>query len=284
MRIRWASPSDDMIATGKVTEALRQNAEATGDLRLRMRTLYLEGCSITGGGALDTAGSKLAEALSLAKELEDPYHECGIEIALGAGLAWSGKSEESHSHQSRALELAENHRFVMFGTLARDNLAMLFAEAGKNEEAKRAFIDSIKILEEIGHDRYLTMCYRDLSFLHVASGEFKEARRAAATALRLARSSGDTYECANMVHAIAAIEVADGDPRVGLEYLRSFENYRSEPGAEIDFQDRAKLDRALNTAQERLGPEEAARICQEGKPKPIEEAIVWALSQTADHL
>jgi hypothetical protein len=83
---------------------------------------------------------------------------------------------------------------------------------------------------------------------------------------------------------MATVEVATGDPAVGLQQLRASSSTAEQSVRKSMHKTVPSWIDRLHLAQERLGAEEAQRILGTGTPALIEEGIVWALAATSEDL
>jgi tetratricopeptide (TPR) repeat protein len=173
-------------------EALGQFS-TRGDRDGRMRTVNLLGAIHWERGRIAEAEWCFAEALNLARQLDD------------------------------SLMLAR----------ACNNLASVAHLQGRSDEAAALYRGALLAYQRLGDRRGLAETYHNLGFAYRQTGEWRESESAAATAVRHAEVVGEPGLLALVLGAKAELSIERGDPALAGRELERAVAYADQSGDEI---------------------------------------------------
>ncbi len=272
-------------AHGRRDEALRiatwaaEAAEMEGQPRERHWARYQLAVAQTEAGRLSQALAGFAEALRLARELDDRLAIRDGAHALAALAARTGDTAQARVGFAEALELA---RAMDDSAAIRDELhglAILDAQAGLLDAARAAYGEALDIARALADPAAICLELQGLALVELQQGALEQAQADFVEALELARESGDQDAQMDILSNLGALDAQRGeadDARAALEQaLALAEQLRdarraaralvwlaeveAASGATPVASERFEQARAL---YERLGDAEAARVTE----------------------
>ena len=272
-------------AHGRGDEALRiatwaaEAADTEGVPRERLWARYQLAVAQTESGRLIPARAGFAEALRLARELDDRVAIRDGAHALASLAARAGDSEQAREGFTEALTLAremEDHAAI------RDELhglAILDAQAGQLEQARREYSEALTLARTLGDPTAIYLELHGLALVEMRLGALERAQKACVEALELARELGDLGAQADVLSSMGALDAQSGDADYARDELEQSlalaEQMRDERRAaralvwlaevEAASGDTASASQRLEQARalyERLGDAEATRVTE----------------------
>jgi tetratricopeptide (TPR) repeat protein len=205
-------------AHGRRDEALRiaqwaaEAADAEGDdLHERHWARYQLAVAQSEAGMLTQARTGFAEALGLARELNDPVLVRDGAHALAALAARTGEAELARASFSEALTLA---RELDDPASVRDELhglAILDAQANRLPEARAAYTEALSLARALGDDWATYLERYGLALVEMRAGETEQAREGFAEALALAERMDDRGARCDVLSSLGALDAQRGE-------------------------------------------------------------------------
>lgn len=204
-------------AHGRRDEALRiaqwaaEAADAEGDLHERHWARYQLAVAQSEAGLLPQARVGFAEALRLARELNDPALVRDGAHALAALAARTGEAELARASFSEALTLA---REIDDPASVRDELhglAILDAQANRLPEARAAYTEALSLARALGDDWATYLERYGLALVEMRAGETEQARAGFAEALALADRMDDRGARCDVLSSLGALDAQRGE-------------------------------------------------------------------------
>ncbi len=272
-------------AHGRRDEALRicawatEAADAEGEPHERLWARYQLAVAQTEAGQLQPARAGFAEALRLARELEDPATIRDAAHALAALAARAGDSEQARAGFAEALRLA---RELDDPATIRDELhglAILDAQSGLLDEARAEYSEALDLARTLGDAWAIALESYGLALVEMRAGRLDVARVGFIETLELARALGDTTASMDALANLGALDAQRGEIALARDELEQglalAEQQRDErraaralvwlaeveaaSGAKPAASERFHQARAL---YERLGDDEAQRVTE----------------------
>jgi tetratricopeptide (TPR) repeat protein len=199
-----------------MAEAALAQFRSRGDRDGRMRSLNLLGVIAFERGHLDEAERTLAEALELARELDDSLMAARASNNL-ASLAQLGEKHEvalslyrsalvSYQRLGDRRGMAETHH----------NLGLVFRQMGRLHDAQESVEQAVRLADAAADRSLRALTLTGQAELHLGLGELARARQDAVLAQQLARETGDEVGAAEAGRLRALVGLAEGDLDLAL--------------------------------------------------------------------
>ncbi|HZC06010.1 MAG TPA: hypothetical protein VE338_10240 [Ktedonobacterales bacterium] len=204
-------------AHGRSDEALRiatwaaEAADMQGQPRERLWARYQLAVAQTESGRLIPARAGFAEALRLARELDDHLAIRDGAHALASLAARAGDSEQAREGFTEALALA---REMEDAAAIRDELhglAILNAQAGRLDDARAEYREALALARAGGDPTAIYLELHGLALVEMRLGALEQAQRACVEALALARELDDPGAQIDVLSSMGALDAQRGD-------------------------------------------------------------------------
>jgi tetratricopeptide (TPR) repeat protein len=204
-----------------MAEAALEQFQARADRDGRMRALNLLGVIAFERGHLDEAERNLAEALLLARELDDSLISARASNNL-ASLAQLGQRPEAALSLYRSA-LVSYQRLGDRRGMAETyhNLGLVFRQTGRPHDAQEAVEQAIRLAEQAADPALRALTLTGQAELYLGRSELAPARQAAGVAQQLAREAGDDVGAAEAGRLRALVALAEGALELALQEAES---------------------------------------------------------------
>lgn len=250
----WSASVSDSLDDGNryASEALAL-ARDSGDPRSLVRALRVHARNCCLGGAFEEARRSAREALDLAERLPDwPFSVVEILAVLHAAEQESGNLDASEQLLQRALDLA-----VAGGSRRQQSVILIsvgeaFRLRGDFKRAEECYRKMLVLASEAGFVRLISLGNLNLGLVRLLTRDFAGARDALCTALGQSLYRNARDHVAVSLLGLAALEAISGDAARAARWLGAIEHGLGR--LVIEITDRAVLDLAHDTAEQKLGP------------------------------
>lgn len=215
----------------EVLEQFRQ-LSAAPDLR-RPDVQLLAATAATRLGELDLGSNLGAEALGQFSTRGDRDGRMRTLNLLGAIHWERGRIAEAEWCFAEALHLARQLDDSLMLARACNNLASVAHLQGRSDEAAALYRRALLAYQRLGDRRGLAETYHNLGFSYRQAGEWQESESAAATAVRHAEVVGDAGLLALVVGAKAELSVERGDSALAQRELERAALLAEQSGDEV---------------------------------------------------
>ncbi len=221
---------------------------------------------------LDEATMHLEQALA-------SFQRSGDELGAAAALASLGITAEYRGDLESACELMEDCLSISreCGDSRRiassmDNLGFFWQQRGDLDKARGLHQESLELARKVGDQSLVAASLTNLGSTSRQQGAFARAREALTESLMIARETADrSRDVADVLEEFAALEVAQGDGRKGLELFASAEKIRQAVGYPLRDFFHAMYDPLIEAARAVVA--DHAEVWQQGRSMSIDEAI-----------
>ncbi|HEU5304170.1 MAG TPA: tetratricopeptide repeat protein [Gemmatimonadales bacterium] len=184
-------------------------------------------------GEFDLAASLADEALGLFRTRGDWDGRMRTLNLLGAIHWERGRIAEAERCFAEALRLARGLQDSLMLARASNNLASVAHLQGRWDEAAALYRGALLAYQRLGDRRGTAETYHNLGFAYRQAGEWREAEDAAANAVRHAEVVGEPGLLALALGARAELSIERDDPALAERELERAARYAEEAGNEI---------------------------------------------------
>jgi predicted ATPase/class 3 adenylate cyclase len=272
----WLAPALYREGQQWIVRALKRSRQDASDVRFR--ALALAANLAWHGGDYSQAEFFVAEALAIARQLDDP-------VLIGDALAQSGAVAYRQGAYGRAEELLlEAHELLRrraAGNWYGGELSLLGDMAlvqGHFDQAAAWYAQAIEILKKTGHLWDLTDAEEGLGALNVCTGNLIEAAALYRESLDRAQDHGFTMLVSSALLGVATMAVASRQPETGARLLGAAEGIAESLGVPIYPRDLPVRERGLDALRAALGEERLAAEREAGQALSIDVAVGEAMA------
>ena len=215
--------SQDFYTAAQPTEALQGAAHAarlssgTGKEALLCYALHVQGMALTDLGRFAEAMVTNAEALSIARELQDGWREISSVGSLGQVCVAMAQWDVAARYYEQARDLAEQKHENFLELLMRINLADCFLQLRDAASGLLALGRFPSNSHQARRDLIIAVGgFSTLARLHLLRGDVDAARIHAAEAFRLSGMAQDQRQAQGLEATLGLIDVLSGSVDVGL--------------------------------------------------------------------
>ena len=257
-------------------------AAARGDAATPLRAMVhnAAGGLAFAQGDLAHARAHLEASLALWGELGDPLRVQPCLTNLGLIAATQGDWEAARAWDAESLALARELADERAIALVLGNLGVLKGHLGEHEAAQAHLDEALDITRRLGDSMRVAMALANLGTLAVRRDRGREAGERYAESLRILRSLGARHNVAECLEGLAWIAARVGHLDRAMRLAGAAATIRDALGAPAPPASRHLVDDWLARARTRLGGD-AARMWEEGRDLPVEQAIALALEAEA---
>jgi predicted ATPase/DNA-binding SARP family transcriptional activator len=225
---------------------------------------------------------ELEEALSIGRELDDPWNTATALRNLGLLENIQGNYSQARSLLEQSLEIwhkigpewkLESSRILTF-------LGDVALNLGEEDHARSFYEETAAILREHGDKNFLAYSVRRLGQLACRQGDYEKAIALSKESLSLNQKVGDRRGVMACIASFAAIAVARGRFEHAARLMASVEHQLASIGTRLLQLDKFEYERNLAILRERLDEKSLAACLARGRAITIEQAIASALDET----
>ena len=225
---------------------------------------------------------ELEEALSIGRELGDPWNTATALRNLGLHENIQGNYSQARSFLEQSLEIwremgpewkLESSRILTF-------LGDVALNLGEEEHARSLYEITAAILREHGDKNFLAYSVRRLGQLACRRGDYEKAMAFCKESLVLNQKVGDPRGVLACIAGFAAIAVARGKFEYAARLMATVENQLASIGTRLLQLDKFEYERNLVFLREHLDKKSLAKFLAQGKAMTLEQAIASALEET----
>jgi predicted ATPase len=227
-------------------------------------------------GEHETALGHVASIEPLLPRLEDPYLRGLLHLVTAWILPIAGDYEGSHRAAEAALEQLRALDEPFWTATAAGTLCHLKGVRGLLEEARSLAIEALEIGQRIDNPALIGPAQVSLGAIEVIAGRPEAGRPLLEMGARLTLESKDTQRLTLALAALAALALAEGDPRRAALALGAADGLRRRVGLRfwpIVLDGESAL---LRRVQQALDRDEIARLMAEGAALSRHDAVLRA--------
>jgi tetratricopeptide (TPR) repeat protein len=207
------------------------------------------------GGRNEEAADLLAESVEIRRRLGD---EAGVSVSIGnLALVARDRGDLDGAEAMLRESIATRERLGDRQRVAvvRHNLALVLFDRGELDRAVAELEAAIAIARELGHRSEAANALSDLGFVTAAAGDPSRAGRLQLDALALADRIGSPGIVAQSIDGIAGLVAGEGRPIEAATLWAAAETIRRVTHYHLLLADRARIDREIAAARERVSEE-----------------------------
>jgi predicted ATPase len=225
---------------------------------------------------------ELEEALSIGRELGDPWNTAAAVLYLGLLASMQRNYVEARSLLEQSLEISRTMgpegKVVLSWTLTF--LGDVALNQNESKEARSFFEETVAILREIGDKNFLAYSLRRLALLAWREKDYKKAIALCQESLSLNRELGDPRGVLACLAGFAGIAVVQGKFARSAQLMAAVETQLAAMAMQLLPVD--KMEYELHLAQLRAQVDEGTfnKSWAKGKEMSLEQAIAFSLEET----
>ena len=225
---------------------------------------------------------ELEEALSIGRELGDPWNTAAALLYLGLLASMQGNYVEARSLLEQSLEISRTMgpegKVVLSWTLTF--LGDVALNQNESKEARSFYEETVAILREIGDKNFLAYSVRRLGLLAWREKDFRKAIALCQESLSLNRELGDPRGVLACLAGFADIAVVQGKFARAAQIMAAVETQLAAMGMRLLPVDKMEYDRNLAHLRANVDEKALATFWAKGKEMPLHEVIAFALEET----
>jgi len=222
-----------LVGAGRFQDALEQFREMAAPESRRPDVQLLAATAATRMGELDLGTGLGVEALGQFSTRGDRDGRMRTLNLLGAIHWERGQIGEAEWCFADALQLARQLDDTLMQARAYNNLASVAHLQGRSDEAAALYRGALLAYQRLGDRRGTAETYHNLGFAYRQAGEWREAENAAANAVRHAEVVGEPALLALVLGAKAELSIERGDPALAGRELERAARHAESAGDEI---------------------------------------------------
>jgi tetratricopeptide (TPR) repeat protein len=225
---------------------------------------------------------ELEEALSIGRELGDPWNTATALLYLGLLASMQGNYVEARSLLEQSLEIwrtmgLEGKTGVSWTLTFLGDVAL---NQNESKEARSIFEAAVAILREIGDKNLLAYPVRRLGLLAWREKDFARAITLCKESLSLNRELGDPRGVLACLAGFADIAVVQGKFARAAQIMAAVETQLAAMGMRLLPVDKTEYERNLAQLRANMDKKAFLKVWPQGKRMSLEQAIVLALQET----
>ena len=225
---------------------------------------------------------ELEEALSIGRELGDPWNIATALRYLGLLASMQGNYVEARSLLEQSLEIwrsmgPEGRRGVSWTLTFLGDVALNQKESN---EARSIFEECVAIQREIGDKNFLAYSVRRLGLLAWREKDFEKATVLCQESLSLNRELGDPRGVLACLAAFADIAVVQGKFARAAQIMAAVETQLAAMGMRLLPVDKTEYERNLAQLRAQFDERTLYKFWAKGKEMSLDDAIAFALQET----
>jgi predicted ATPase/DNA-binding SARP family transcriptional activator len=225
---------------------------------------------------------ELEEALSIGRELGDPWNTAAALLYLGLLASMQGNYVEARSLLEQSLEISRtmgpDGKVVLSWTLTF--LGDVALHQSESKEARSFFEETVAILREIGDKNFLAYSLRRLGLLAWRQKDYRKAIALCKESLSINRELGDPRGVLACLAGFADIAVVQGKFARAARLMAAVETQLAAMGMRLLPVDKLEYERNLAHLRENMDEKALAKFWAKGKAMPLEELTAFALQET----
>jgi len=222
---------------------------------------------------------ELEEALSIGRELGDPWNTAVALLYLGLLASMQGNYVEARSLLEQSLEISRTMgpegKVVLSWTLTF--LGDVALNQNESKEARSFYEDSVAILREIGDKNFLAYSLRRLGLLAWREKDYRKAIALCQESLSLNRELGDPRGVLACLAGFADIAVVQGKFERGATLMAAVETQLASMSMRLLPVDNMEYERNLAHLRTNLDEKILTKFWAKGQEMFLEQAIEFAL-------
>ena len=222
-----------LVEAGQFQDALEQFREMAAPESRRPDVQLLAATAATRMGELDLGTGLGVEALGQFSTRGDRDGRMRTLNLLGAIHWERGQIGEAEWCFADALQLARQLDDTLMQARAYNNLASVAHLQGRSDEAAALYRGALLAYQRLGDRRGTSETYHNLGFAYRQAGEWQEAENATANAVRHAEVVGEPGLLALVLGAKAELSVERGDPALAGRELERAARHAESAGDEV---------------------------------------------------
>jgi non-specific serine/threonine protein kinase len=224
---------------------------------------------------------ELEEALSIGRELGDPWNTATALRYLGLLASMQGNYVEARSLLEQSLEIwrrmgPEGQTGVSWTLTFLGDVAL---NQNESKEARSIFEECVAIQREIGDKNFLAYSVRRLGLLAWREKDFARATMLCQESLSLNRELGDPRGVLACLAGFADIAVVQGKFERGATLIAAVETQLAGMGMRLLPVDKLESERNLALLLTQLDDKTFKKFWGKGRAMSLEQAIAFALEQ-----
>jgi predicted ATPase/class 3 adenylate cyclase/Tfp pilus assembly protein PilF len=260
-----------------------QDVLSAGGLSSRTRAAMLYGAGVLARlqGDFTAARPLLEESLSLSREQEDMNAVTRALIDLGAVAAEQDDLEHAEALYEEAA--ARSHESGKHRTVATvlNNLGNVATRRFDYARAESLYRESLVLARQLKDASGTGLALANLGYVTYRQGDLSGARTHLREALRSAREAGFLFLATHGLAHLAEVESTAGAWERAARLFGVAEARFAAMGSHVSRQRREAYDQRLAAVRDQLGESAWEQARQEGAALPFEEAIAYALGESA---
>jgi predicted ATPase len=242
------------------------------------RASALSGAALLAGltGDTGTALARAEEAISLHRELGEPWRIADAVHALGYAKAEAGDmlgARDLFEECIRLFRAAGDEDYAMWVTRS---LGWTYHDTGDLERARAIHEENLRHARELGNVGVEATTLAVLGMLLIDEGHPDDALPLLAAAYRLHEDLGESLEVATDLSRFAAALAGKGEPEAAAELSSLSDALREELGARVPWVERL-AERTIADVREALDPVTFERAWERGRRLTPDDAVALAL-------
>jgi predicted ATPase/DNA-binding SARP family transcriptional activator len=225
---------------------------------------------------------ELEEALSIGRELGDPWNSAAALLYLGLLASMQRKYVEARSLLEQSLEISRTMgpegKVVLSWTLTF--LGDVTLNQNESKEARSFYEETVAILREIGDKNFLAYSLRRLGLLAWREKAYRKAIALCQESLSLNRELGDPRGVLASLSAFADIAVVQGKFERGATLMGAVDTQLAAMGMRLLPVDRMEYEHNLAQLRAQFDERTLNKFWAKGKVMSLEQAIAFALDGT----
>ncbi|WP_051793805.1 BTAD domain-containing putative transcriptional regulator [Kibdelosporangium aridum] len=170
--------------------------------RLEAEIVKWSGLACVFLGRLDKAVEDLTQALDLYRRTENRHGQANTHIGLGFALVDKGQFEEAMPHYGKALELNREINSRYGEALVLHVTGVVYGHMGRFDEALRMHAQAMTLYRQVGTRYHETSASFSLAVLHCDMGSYDKALAEAERARVMSRETGDRRTECNALNTL----------------------------------------------------------------------------------
>ena len=271
---------DFVMAQSFLSESLVIYREL-GDKHGIATSLYWLGVETSLQGDFEVARDLLEQSLVVYRELEDKYGIADAVDFLGYVALEQDNYPEARVLLQQSVSIFKKVRNMLGIANSTHKLGMLARHEGNYGEAHTLLKDSLKIFREQDHKVGIASSLYELGLVAMDQGDYAEARTHFEESMAKVQELGAKEGVAHLLEGIGALAAIHQQLARASQLFGAAEALREDIGAPVPPGSRSAYERNIDAVRTQMDEESFAEAWAEGRSMTMEQAVEYALEETA---
>jgi predicted ATPase len=268
----------------EVTAKCEAFAREIGNKGMVARALAYSCSASLGVGDIEGVEIWSRKALQYAREAEDPY-VLGLSLAVRSEylIITDQEPEQAREYSSQSTKILMDNGLVWVYALVWMMIGMMAKYKGDFTLSRESFKKVLPLFREMGDIHRATMIQSEFGHMERYEGNIDQAEQVYRETILVWQKIGHRAAVANQLEFFAFIALAHGQDERAARLLGAAEALREKIKIQMSPFERIEYDKQVSDLRGRMPEKAFSSLWAEGRRMPMEQAVTFATTDTADY-